>query len=247
MNRRHFLSVVGVSGLSALSGCQSGESSSSVNETTATTTTTTGSSTQDTTTSRTVSGESFDLPEGFSVDGVMDGEKVMESHLSSLQGTTYTLLFEQEIEFNSNNYVEKIDRKNTQGVILDKKTGAEWYFDTEYMYFNHPEENRYNASSIDESTLEYLFTGQMDFTVFGRLPQYQYSDPTFELIDGHQVAQFEIQNEHSGKLTVMPDGTVKEILVEDSEGFLFNYETTNIGATTVEKPGWVNEVSTTSN
>lgn len=255
MKRREFLSVIGVSAMPVIAGCQSGESSSTKNETTAKSPTTSPTDTTESPTTSpsdttentaTVSGEDFDLPKGFSVDGVEDGEKVLEGHISSLQDMTYTILFEQKMQ-SPTNFVEKMDRKNTHGFVHEKKTGAEWYFDKNHLYYNNPEKNRSNTSSIDESTVKSLFAGQMDYRIFSMLPQYQYSDPTFEVIDGHQVAQFQIENENSGKVTVMPSGTVKEILVENSDGLLFNYEIVKIGTTTVEKPGWVEEVQTTSN
>lgn len=244
-SRRRFTALVATLGASGIAGCsqQSNSSPASITE---------GSETARATPTATATAETeFDLPSGYSTDGISDDESVKEAHVSSLEGTTYSVSFYQGIETPSNEYAEAFDFPERTGHIVEVNMGAEWYLDGADGYIKLPESTDTDSDSFCYSTIDIsadawrdLAAGVLDFSVFHRLADYDYSAPTYTRTAGQRVAEFDVTGEKSGQLTVSSAGTIVDIDVESSEGPLIQYEISDVGETSVEEPDWVSDVET---
>lgn len=235
--RRDVLSGIATTTIVGLAGCNGGGS--------ATDPTGTGTDSGGTTQTRATE---FELPSGYGDSGVTDVEAAKTAYLDSLAGTSYAVNFRQEFETPNNEYEESFDYETKRGHIRETELDAEWFFTESEIYFKRPPDDdgdvRYRYSELSADGWETLALGTLDFRMFSRLTDYEYDGPTYTRDGGRRLATFELVGEYSGTVTVSPEGTMYRHVVEDSDGLVYDYETTDVGTATVTKPDWVSEVPT---
>lgn len=238
MNRRHYLLGVGLAASTVLAGCQSGTTDGETGTQSGTTTT---DATPDTTpTTEDPKPDPFPLPSGFSSEGVTDAAAVAEGHLSALEGTSYTVTLVKHFEHPWSTFVGQFDRASNRGHIREQDGEAEWYFDDEHWYVKQSDDSdSYDVRSVDDSD-QSRYLGTLEWDIFPLLDDFTYApSPEFRTIDGEPVATFSMTGARKGRLSVSPQGRVYRIRVEKYEELQFEYETTDVGSTTVTEPDWV--------
>lgn len=240
MNRRHYLLGVGLAGSSLLTGCQSNTTDGEAG-------TQSGTPTTDATpdaTPTTEGPEPFPLPSGFSTEGVTDAAAVAEGHLSALEGTAYTVTLVKHFEHPYSTYVGRFDRPANRSHIREQDGEAEWYFDDEHWYVKGSNDSDSSDVRSVDAVDQTRYLGTLDWDIFSLLEDFTYApSPAFRTMDGEPVATFSMTGARKGRLSVSPQGRIYRIRVEKYEELQIEYETTDVGNTTVTEPDWAAEAS----
>lgn len=185
---------------------------------------------------------SFSFPEGFDDSGFTDPDRAVDGHLRavSLQSFQATFLLRRAgstIRFDisadpETRRVHKVWREN--GSIQ-----SELYYDSGAVQTRTPGDRGFDGEDAVSFAAATIVEGQFDRFFYSRL-----SDPEALRTRGRTAVSYVVGSErddHEGDLIVTENGLFIDynLRVEHESGEAFlQYHITNLGNTTVEKPGW---------
>ena len=212
--------------------------------------------------------EEFEYADGYSADGITDGEAASESYSQGLQEQgSYTVEYNQRIQEVQADVVYRVDVENQKAYhsvdVPSEDYGVESYYteDRQFTRVFRPEEGNVSVEER-EFTAEALDGADVidpllsNTTVYeSRIEERDGTSVVVYEANGTEAATevFDIDGENvtafSASLAVDSDGLVREARYEmsylDGDGteqtVSLDFEVTGLGETTVERPEWAAE------